>query len=311
MIDNANEMPLVSVIVPVYNCEKYLHECLDSLLFQTYPAIEIILVDDGSTDETGKFCDGYADGHDRIHVIHQQNAGQAAARNRGFERSSGRWICYVDADDAIHCDMISCLVNMVQSSGARMALCGHRQVPDIPVETKEIRGPAFGCIEVSEDQIYSEAFDTWCIWAKLIDREIIEKNRFEEGRIYEDNAVVLNWLDEAGKVAVTGEALYYYRINPEGTTRKPFNVKRLDLLWALEQRLDFCIEKGYRRLLGRSLIFFIHNTMYMCREVKKLNEQKLARTTKKNSLQVVIRCLRYSDNKAGVLLRAVKLWLLY
>ena len=311
MIDTAIETPIVSVIIPAYNCAKYLPVCLDSIISQTYPAIEVIMIDDGSTDGTGDLCDAFAKENDKIKVIHQKNMGQAEARNKGFELSSGQWICYVDADDAIHPDMISLLVHMVQSSGARMGLCGHIQVQEIPEEFEIIRKPAFEYMEAIEDQFYAEAFDIWCITAKLIDREIIEKNSLEKGRLYEDNAVILNWLDEAGKVAVTQAALYYYRINPESTTKKPFNVKHLDLLWALEQRLDFCIEKGYRHLLGKSLVFFIHNTMYLCKEVKKLNEWKLAKTTKKNSLQVVARCLRYSDNKAGVLLRAAKLWLLY
>ena len=311
MIDPKMETPLVSVIVPAYNCAEYLPRCLDSLLVQNYPAVEVILVDDGSTDETGNCCDRYAEQYDTVKVIHQKNQGQAAARNRGLEEAAGSWICYVDADDAIHPSMIEILVKMVQSCSTRISLCGHVQVYDIPEEFSPNVNPDFECMEAGENQFYEEYFDTWCIWAKLIDRRIIEKTGFEVGRIYEDNAVVLNWLEEAGTVAVTREALYYYRINPEGTTKKPFNVKRLDLLWALEQRLDFCIEQDYRRLLGKSLVFYIHNTMYMCREVKKLNERKLAKKTKRHSIKVVRRCLRYSDNKAGVFLRTVKLWLLY
>ena len=217
----------------------------------------------------------------------------------------------MDADDAIHPTMIEVLVDLVYDYDVKISLCGHSKVNVIPEKHEKICDLSSECLDINEDAFYYETFDTWCIWAKLIDREILEKYCFEEGRIYEDNAVVLYWLAEAGKIAVTDEKLYYYRFNPEGTTKQPFNLAKLDLLWALEQRLDFCIDKGYSHLLGRSLIFFIHNTMYLCGEVKKLNEKRLSKTVKYNSMRVVMRCLKYSGNKAGVLMRAGKLWLLY
>lgn len=311
MIDSMAEKPVVSVIVPAYNCSEFLPQCMESLLAQSYPEVEIILVDDGSTDETGSICDCYADKYDSVKVFHQNNQGQSGARNNGLKEASGKWICYVDADDVIHPQTIEILLKLVNNYGVKISLCGHSQVNTVSESFEEIDDFTSSCMSVDEKHIYDESFDTWCIWAKLIDREIIEKHRFEEGRIYEDNAVVLNWLAEAGKVAVTEEKLYSYRINLSGTTKKPFSIKRLDLLWALEQRLTFCIEKHYSHLLGKYLIFFAHNTMYLCREVKKLNEKKLAKATKHNSLRVIMRCLKYSDNRAGVLLRAMKLWLLY
>ena len=305
------ENPMVSVIVPAYNCSEFLPKCMESLLAQSYPEVEIILVDDGSTDETGNICDSYAGKYGSVKVSHQNNQGQSGARNNGIKKASGKWICYVDADDVIHPQTIEILVKLILAYKVRISMCGYSQVDTIPENFEKIGNLASTCIDVDEKHIFSEEFDVWCITAKLIDREIIEKYSFQEGRIYEDNAVALNWLAEAGKVAVIEEKLYYYRINPSGTTKKPFSIKRLDLLWALEQRLNFCIEKHYSRLLGKYLIFFTHNTMYLCREVKKLNEKKLAKAMKYNSLKVIMRCLKYSHNRAGVLLRAMKLWLLY
>ena len=106
-------MPEISVIVPVYKAEAYLADCVESLLAQTFTDFEIILVDDGSPDNCGSLCDGYAAANDRISVIHQENRGQSAARNHAMTRAAGKWICFVDSDDLIHPQMLELLYRAV------------------------------------------------------------------------------------------------------------------------------------------------------------------------------------------------------
>ena len=104
-------MPEISVIIPVYKCEQYIESCVDSILNQTYRDFEIILVDDGSPDNSGKICDELAEKYNKITVLHQENQGQSAARNNGVKIARGKWICFVDCDDSVHPRMLEALYN--------------------------------------------------------------------------------------------------------------------------------------------------------------------------------------------------------
>ena len=115
-------MPEISVIVPVYKAEAYLHACVDSILSQTVSNFELILVDDGSPDGCGAICDDYAARDSRVRVIHQKNQGQAAARNHALAAAEGEWVCFVDSDDAVHPQMLECLRKAAAESGADMSM---------------------------------------------------------------------------------------------------------------------------------------------------------------------------------------------
>lgn len=118
-------MNKVSVVVPVYNVEEYLEECIDSILNQTYPNIELILVDDGSVDKSGYICDQYALADDRIHVVHKKNSGVSESRNTGISVASGEFICFVDSDDWIDSNMIECFLNLLLSNQADICISSH------------------------------------------------------------------------------------------------------------------------------------------------------------------------------------------
>ena len=116
-------MPQVSVIVPVYNTEKYLAQCVDSILAQTLRDIEVILVDDGSTDNSPAICDSYKSRDERIKVIHQQNKGLSAARNAGIRIASGKYIAFVDSDDFVDCKMYECMLHLAESENVPLVIC--------------------------------------------------------------------------------------------------------------------------------------------------------------------------------------------
>ncbi|MFA6343015.1 MAG: glycosyltransferase family 2 protein, partial [Fibrobacteraceae bacterium] len=119
--------PLISVIIPVYNGESYLRQCIESIQGQTYAPLEIILVDDGSTDGSGKLCDEYGNADSRIQVIHQNNQGLSGARNRGLRQCSGEYIAFVDGDDAVSEDYLEFLWTQIHLTGADISCCGfHR-----------------------------------------------------------------------------------------------------------------------------------------------------------------------------------------
>ena len=125
-------MPAVSIIVPVYNVEKYLRECLDSILNQTFKDFELILIDDGSKDKSGEICDEYAKVHSNITVVHQNNQGQAAARNNGVKISEADWIMFVDSDDVIHPDLLQFLYKAATESNSGMAVTERVKAETIP-----------------------------------------------------------------------------------------------------------------------------------------------------------------------------------
>ena len=235
-------MPKISVIVPVYNVEKYLHECVDSVLAQTFSDFELILIDDGSQDNSGAICDEYAIKDKRITVIHQKNQGQAAARNNAIAIARGEWIHFVDSDDLIHPQMLEILYSGVDET-TQISMCGLCKGIDLPDEFCSRKSNYnFKKCPVTEKELismYNDFYQYWVVWAKLIKKEIVEKYLFTSGRIYEDTAAVFKWINETEFVSITDEQLYFYRHNPNSTMQIKFSLKNLDRLWAIEEQMKF------------------------------------------------------------------------
>lgn len=248
-------MSEISVIVPVYQAENYLADCIDSILHQTFSDLEVILVDDGSPDGSGAICDEYAARESRVSVIHQENQGQAAARNHAMSLAKGNWICFVDSDDLIHPQMLELLYNATQKGSCGISMCQMLEAVELPETFLKPQKEQFEVVTMDEDKLVqlhdANRYPGWVACAKLIRREFIEHHPFTPGRVYEDNAVVCHWLYEARNVAVMEHALYFYRGNPDSTTKKTFTLKRLDYLWALEEIISFCTNAGYLKLRER------------------------------------------------------------
>lgn len=230
--------PLISVIIPVYNVERYLEHCVMSVRGQVYGNLEIILVDDGSTDSCGRMCDEFAKADSRIRVIHKENGGLSSARNAGLDAACGELIAFVDSDDYVHPEYISRLYEVMVKTGAGLAMCGWRRIfsndigfryPALPAagnaseaaaDVAETSGAtadaAPGNAEVMD---YAQALEGLVgpdsvryvlTWNKLYKREIFSGLRFPEGKISEDFYVSFKVLHRGGKIAVIREQLYYY-----------------------------------------------------------------------------------------------------
>ena len=250
-------MPAISIIVPVYKAEAYLADCIGSILSQTFSDFEVILVDDGSPDNCGSLCDGYAAEHDRISVIHQENRGQSAARNHAMSQVKGEWICFVDSDDRIHPQMLELLYRAVTESGAPIAMCNMLEAVSLPADFDRNRNVVFETYSMDEETLIrlhdAGDYPGWVACAKLIRSELIRHYPFREGRVYEDNEAVCRWICEAGLLAWTREELYFYRGNPDSTTKSTFGIKRLDYMWALESIMRHSGALGYFDLQKRFL----------------------------------------------------------
>lgn len=239
---------MISVIVPVYNVEKYLERCLNSLINQTFKDFEIILIDDGSTDESPRICDEIALKYDFIIVLHQSNRGQAFARNRGIEKAKGDYIAFVDSDDFVHPDYLNLLYSAITQANADIAICDFKrftQESEIKVEKEEIR-------EISEydnytifktDNNFFDAVDNFkkgVLWNKLYKKEQFSEIKFPEGEIHEDTATYYKFLYLSRKTVYINNALYFYYDNPVGTMGKPFTEKRLnEFFFFFEQAVFF------------------------------------------------------------------------
>ena len=242
-------MPEISVIVPVYNAEKYLSACVDSILSQTFTDFEILLVDDGSPDNCGRICDDYAAGYDCISVIHQENQGQAAARNHAMHYAKGSWFCFVDSDDLIHPRMLELLYRAAVSGDAPVSMCRMLEATMLPEEFFRDPSEQFQVLSVDEKTLLklydADDYPAWVACAKLIRRELVEAYPFREGRVFEDNEAVCHWICEGKKLAQKDCQLYFYRTNDGSTTKSNFSIKKLDYLWALESIIRYYESIGF------------------------------------------------------------------
>lgn len=240
----------ISIIVPIYNVEKYINKCIDSIIAQTYTDIEIILVDDGSPDKCPQICDDYAAKDPRIKVIHKTNGGLSDARNTGIEAACGRYIGFVDGDDCIKPDMYERLYNALISADADIAAANFIYVDEkyTPIEDKNKSMPM-------KDEVISgrTAFERtledkgWyyvTIWNKLYKKEIFEDIRFPVGKIHEDEFVAHRIYAGTAKAACIEYSGYMYVQRGGSIMGEQYGIKNLDGIRALEERFDYCVQKG-------------------------------------------------------------------
>ncbi len=212
----------ISVIVPVYNVEVYLKECVDSIINQTYKNLEIILVDDGSPDKCGEICDRYAELDQRIKVIHKENGGLSQSRNRGLDAASGEFVSFVDSDDVLDPKMYETLAGLINKHGTDIAMCGYTEFSESYGYESETD------IDDKEIVKYSEKGFAECllkdfylpyiyVWNKLYRREKIGKIRFPEGLICEDSYFISDLIVNGLSCVETDAQLYKYRCKRSGS----------------------------------------------------------------------------------------------
>lgn len=236
------EQETISVIVPVYKVEAYLRKCLDSIAGQTYPHLEVILVDDGSPDGCGVICNTYAAKDRRFRVIHKDNGGVASARNAGLAAATGKWIGWVDPDDWIERDMYQYLMEKAQQYQAEMTACGVREV-----FAEEVRLTAFEqecCLDgecLMGLFLSGKLHDGPC--NKLYRRELWEGIRFPDYRMAEDFAVMWRLVDRCRTAVVLPELKYNYCHRPGSIVFSPFFEKQLDVYHATKECYDALVPK--------------------------------------------------------------------
>lgn len=260
-------MPTISVIVPVYKVEPYIHRCVDSILAQTFSDFELILVDDGSPDNCPQICDEYAEKDNRIHVIHQNNGGLSAARNAGLDAARGECISFIDSDDWISPNMLSVMYEAIQSTNADMAICGVNTVYDENYSTEQYPSDydmKDGCVNQQEgiQLLSSQAWYYVIACNKLYKKQIFCEIRFPEGYSHEDAAIVHRVFGNCKKIMCISQPLYNY-LQRDNSIMHSFSVSRTDILSALADRICYSADMGWTELENTTIRRFVPEYFYM------------------------------------------------
>ena len=240
--------PLISVIIPAYNIEKYIDDCLESVAFQSYGNLEIIVVNVGSTDKTSERIERFSSRDRRIRVINQKNLGLSEARNNGLKLAKGEYIVFVDGDDTIDKDYVAKLYEALTRTSADISVCGYSGARKF-VKT----GKVLSREEAIADFLTQKLGTGAVVWNKMYEKAVLKGLKFPKNRLHEDNYFTPQALERAKKVVVIPEKLYFYR-KTEGAITSKMTKKRLkDALDAIEDTKKFLKTKKLDKILAREL----------------------------------------------------------
>lgn len=278
------EYPVVSVILPIYCVEKYLEQCIDSILEQTYSGLEIILVNDGSIDNCGDICDRYSMKDSRIKVIHKGNGGVSSARNVGLDTATGEYIAFIDPDDTVHPRYIEILLELCRQYDCDIAQCDFLAVAEDSVKLP------FGQKQRIDILNNRQALSKLCSvneevryvvpWGKIYKKSLFDNIRYPLGRIHEDEFTTYLLFWKARKIVISNQYLYYYIQRRTSIMGRKFSINRLDVLDALRERAEFFklhnFKKEYNTTL-RGMVYLISKFCNLLRE--EVEEEKRIKDT--------------------------------
>lgn len=298
--------PIVSIIIPVYNIEQYLSQCVKSVIAQNYCELEILLVDDGSTDDSGKLCDEFAQKDSRIRVIHKLNGGLSDARNVGTAACSGEFVFYLDSDDYLEQNAISTLVSLQKESQAEVIIgnyyytySNHEDIaqPDIYKIERFTRKEAISLLMQGMLQTFA--------WGKLIRTDIAKRHKFPVGKLFEDHFWTHLIFQDCETVIYSSKPMVHYR-QRENSISYTFNLSRLDIIEGWRERIVFLqqhypdiVEEYLHRCAGDtvSLAWLVLTRM---RENKKQGFMKIREYVVEYHLE------KYSEGKTKKLLISLR-----
>jgi glycosyltransferase involved in cell wall biosynthesis len=303
-------LPKISIIVPVYKVERFLSKCIDSIIAQTFTDFELILVNDGSPDNSGAICDEYSRRDNRIKVIHKENGGLSSARNAGLKVARGNYIGFVDSDDYIHKKMYELLYSAAAIHSSDIILCDFLKVKidylenqkNIDLECLKIRH--FTNLEALNQlqKNFSNKNETFGIqrnnikWIiacnKLYKRSLFEQVNFIESRIFEDEFIMHKVIYNSKKITYIPRKLYYYVQRSDSILNAPFSIKKLDKVYAIKERADFFREIKQSELYYQAIVEYYNAfTWYYIKAMSEFPSNTEVKNLKitliKSSLQIL------------------------
>ena len=299
--------PLLSVIVPVYNTERYLTTCLESILDQIYSNIEVIVVDDGSTDESGKICDEIAKRDSRVTVIHKDNAGLSSARNIGIQVASGKYIAFVDSDDFLDRNCYKKNIDLLEKYDADVCCYDIFELYPENITVDRHLGELSGCFYAHE--FLKELFALWpLVWAKVYRRDFLNFHglRFIDGILYEDNPFVLGMWIRNPKIVILNEHLHYYRMQRPGAITGSGQPKTSDVF----KMMDFVESDFKNNGFDREFLYLIKWSIGNIFWLYSLTPDNLKRAYARKMIAQFIHYFKLSRNfkVMRALLKAFRCW---
>ena len=233
----------ISIIVPVYNVEKYLKRCIDSILDQTFKEFELILVNDGSTDKSLEICNNYKRDDDRVIVIDKINGGLSSARNAGLDIAKGEYIAFVDSDDYINKNMYKKMFDLAKKDQVDIVQCKFKKVYDdfFSEKSEDIKFAVINSSNALTNLLKIGDMNVQCVvaWNKIYKSYLFENIRFPIGKIHEDDLTTYKVFDKSKKIIIVDEELYYYRQVQGSIMNSGFSEKNLDYLEAVKEQLNY------------------------------------------------------------------------
>ncbi len=271
--------PLVSVIIPVYNTKKYLRRCLNSVQGQTYQNLEIIIINDGSTDNSINICEEFRKKDERVVVVSQVNKGLSAARNTGIDICHGDFITFVDSDDSIEKNYTKYLLELVSKGESDIAICAHEEVRREKVICNFGKGfleKQYSTEECLQDMLNEKGF-TLSSWGKLYDKKLFKNIRFPEGKLHEDIGTTYKLIMNAKKISYGPEPKYIYYLHNNSITSSGFNKQKLDII---TQTDEMCKEilRRFPKMTDTILARKIHSRFSVLRLM--VNEKNIDEETR-------------------------------
>lgn len=267
---------MISVIVPIYNSEKYLVQCIDSILMQSYKNFELLLIDDGSTDESLQICNSYFD--ERIKVVSLKHKGVANVRNEGILRSIGKYICFIDSDDILHPDFLKSMYSILKKENVMYVECNYLSFQN-KVKKSTLKGKykMFNQEEMFY-RLYSKNGVRTCMIANKLFRKKIFSNISFENKCNEDEFIIHKIISVSKKIVVLEDSLYYYRIH-NCSRQRQMNMERLQILDVYEERKKYCTDKlflhlNYMALLDEIIYLYCVYSKINCLEALNILHDK-------------------------------------
>lgn len=245
--------PLVSVVIPIYNVERYLNVCVESVLKQTYTNLEVILVDDGSTDSCPALCDEYTEKDRRVVVYHKANGGLSDARNFGIEQSNGKYITLVDSDDYVESDYVEYLLILIMKHAVKMAIAQHTVHYNNGSRKRNLRN-GDECISTErclKQLLYHDCIDT-AAWGKMYHRSLFDTVRYPKGKIFEDIGTTYALILQCDRIAVGNESKYNYVFHNNSIVNSTFNLSKMDLI-EMTDKMAAEVQTRYPQLKAAAL----------------------------------------------------------
>lgn len=293
--ENSQALPLISIILPIYNVGAYLEKCLDSILAQTYRNLEVILVDDGSTDGCYEICEKYRNMDKRILPVHKKNGGVSSARNAGLDNIHGELVTFIDPDDFVAADYIETLFNTLVNNDADISVCGIKTAFSLDHcnQNNEVHSISnYSTSEAIEKMLYQNEIDV-SAWAKMYKAELFNHVRYPQGEINEDTAITYQIFAKAKKITFDRYKCYFYLQHSESIMHQKFASRKLSLIRFSKECVEF-VEKEFPSIKKAAICkhvtdgFVLVCKIYECEEIDKESLKKCWAIIRKYRMTVIV-----------------------